>query len=105
MPFDPNRSVHIALASRDVNPTERVREPCAVIREKDAARCELVPEPDRVSGRDLREQPVRFVVSAAVWVFVEFPEVVEVESDAEAVPSWEPPVRVRKTRRTYREPR
>ena len=46
---------------------------------------------------------MRIIISAAVGVFVEFPEIVEVESDAEAVPSWESPIRVGETRGPYRE--
>ena len=103
MPLHPNRSIHVVLLSRNINPAERVRKPHAIVREKHATRRELVSEPDRVVGRDPLEQSVSFVVSATIWVFVEFPKVVEVKSGAEAVPSWEPPVGVRKTCRAYRE--
>ena len=68
-------------ASRNVDSAERFWESRAVIREKDAGGRELVPEPDRVSGRNLFEQSAGFVVSTTVGVFVEFPEVVEMKSD------------------------
>ena len=101
-PFNPDRSVHIVVSARDIHPRERVWESSSVECIKDATGIELVSEPDRVSRRDLFE---RYVVSTSERILEEFSEIIKVEPDAETIPSWKPPVGVRKTRRTYHQQR
>ena len=105
LPYHPDRSIHVVLVPRDINATERVREPRAVVCEKDGPRRELVTEPDCVSRRNLLEQPIGVVVPTTVRVFVEFRVIVEVQCDAETLPPREPPLRVWKACSPYREQR
>ena len=46
IPFHTSRSVRVVLASRNVNFAERIVDPRAVIREKDAGRRKLVLKPE-----------------------------------------------------------
>lgn len=105
-PFEPDRSVHIVVHARPIDPHKGVRQATAVVGEEERAGAELVSAADDVPGGNSRKPSsswsVNRVVTAAVGIFEELAQIVEVPGGAEPIPPRETPRRVWLACRTYR---
>jgi hypothetical protein len=108
-PFQPDRSVHVVVHARPIDPHKGVRQTTAVVGEEERAGAELVSAADDVPGGNSRKTTtissswrVNRVVPAAVGIFEELAQIVEVPGGAESIPPRQTPRRVWLACRTYR---
>jgi hypothetical protein len=92
--------------ARPIDPHKGVRQATAIVGEEERAGAELVSAADDVPGGNSRKPSswrVNRVVAAAVGVFEELAQIIEVPTGAETIPPRQTPRRVWLACRTYRD--
>lgn len=74
--LDTNGGIDVVCSARQIDPSKRIWQPLAVVREEERSRGEVVATPDHVARLDARQ--VGRVVSAAQGILKVFAEIVEV---------------------------